>query len=145
MRMFEPPLMPPAPNWSMDTWKELRELRDDLRYQAGIVYESLVKTIQKWMRDVRADQQLEVKCLLSGGMKITLVGLGFYNPNMLFIGGIDDAGREVQVIAHVATVQIITRVVPNADAAKKVPIGFRGSLGEEAPLASEGGGRADEA
>jgi hypothetical protein len=97
---------------------------------ANTFYEHL----SEWITDAmeRAEEEgkgVEVVCHV-GGSRITVTGLGFHNPYMIAVYGEDGAKNAVELLAHMAGIQLVITFYDAEEERQPRPIGFRGSLGD---------------
>lgn len=111
----------------MDNRDEILALieRHGPAHEAKHFYEALKAAIIQSSRTLTDKQRLAVSLQTSRGEMVLVHGLGYINPNLLFIYGKDPDNNDATVLVHPCTVQlIIKRLGPVAEQPARRPIGF---------------------
>lgn len=105
--------------------------------EARLFYEALKAAIIQMSNALTDSQRLVISMQTSRGDMILVRGLGFINPNLLYIFGKDAENDDTTVLAHPCTVQLIAkRLGPVSEQPVKRPIGFLDEIpatGQEVP------------
>lgn len=103
-------------------------------HDAKVFYERLVRAIKAAEEELVNDEggrKAVPTCRLSGGEVIALTGMGYHNPDLILLHGIDHGGNVCTVAAHLQTVQVVIRYVkPSEPEPKRRTMGFQ-LLGSE--------------
>ncbi len=111
----------------MDNRDEILALieRHGPAHEARLFYEALKAAIIQSARTLTDQQRLVVSLQTARGDLVLVHGLGYINPNLLFIYGKDADNNDATVLAHPCTVQLmLKRLGPAAEQPAKRPIGF---------------------
>jgi hypothetical protein len=73
---------------------------------------------------LKPNEDLVVTIPLNDGSKIYVGQIGYHNPNIVWIAGFNQEGRQVTVLMPHTTVQIIITIVEQEEDKKRPPIGF---------------------
>lgn len=90
---------------------------------ADTFYDRLRQHIERIEAKLEEGQKLLVT-FMNGGEIIKLVEIGYHNPHLFVLYGVDADGNECNLLAHMETVQLTVRVVVDDENTIYNPIGF---------------------
>jgi hypothetical protein len=91
---------------------------------ADYFYERLKQEIQDAEQDVNAGQVVAVYCHLFGGESIRVEDLGYMNPNVLLVYGLDHKRQQTVAMIHINAAQIMMKWEEAEQSRPKRSIGF---------------------
>ncbi len=105
--------------------RELPDLGKPLHDQnlADAFYERLREYIESVFKHLQTGQQLEIYYFSAGG-PVLVTQLGYINPNIILIYGLDSEGNRCSFIAHMSHVELEVRIRAIEQPLKRNTIGF---------------------
>ena len=91
---------------------------------ADTFYEQIRVQIEAMQKKLKKNEQLLIYHNASSGQPILVTSIGFHNPSMIILYGMDSMGNECCVLTHLTSVQLVIRVMKVEDKAKRRRIGF---------------------
>ena len=91
---------------------------------ADTFYEHLRLHIEALQKNLEEDEQLLVFYYGPSGAVMLVTNIGYQNPSLIVLQGVDSMGEECCVLSHMFTVQLVLRVMKVEDKEKKRRIGF---------------------
>ena len=91
---------------------------------ADTFYEQLRVNIEAMQKNIEKDEQLLIYHSVPGNPPILITNIGFQNPSMIILNGLDSMGNECAVLTHMTSVQLVVRVIKVEGPQKSRQIGF---------------------
>jgi len=90
---------------------------------ADTFYEQIRTHVEAMQKNLKKDEQLLIYHN-AGGQPILVTSIGFQNPSMIVLHGLDAMGNECCVLSHLTSVQLVVRVMKVDKQQKRRRIGF---------------------
>lgn len=99
-------------------------------WTASTFYQNLRDSIDEFQFNLEPTEDFQIEFYTTDGKVILVAGIGYQNPSLIRIDGIDSKGQEILVLAHVNSVQVhLRKVITTSTSGKKTgKIGFRGEV-----------------
>jgi hypothetical protein len=94
-----------------------RNMADTLHGQVQEVIEGAEKKLQE-------GQELVAWFFDRVGRPIRMTDLGYYNPNMMIVWGVDPEGNDCSVLVHMSSFELVLQVVEVKPEQPRRPVGF---------------------
>jgi hypothetical protein len=91
---------------------------------ADTFYEQIRAHIEAMQKNIKKNEQLLIYHYPSAGQPILVTSVGFQNPSMIVLHGLDSMGNECCVLTHMTSVQLVVRVIKVDQQTKRRRIGF---------------------
>jgi hypothetical protein len=91
---------------------------------ADTFYEQIRVHIEAMQKKLKKNEQLLIYHYCPSGQPILVTNVGFQNPSMIVLHGLDSMGNECCVLTHMTSVQLVVRVMKVDAQAKHRKIGF---------------------
>lgn len=91
---------------------------------ADTFYEQLRRNVEELQKKLKKNEQLLIYHYICATEAILVTSIGFQNPYMIVLHGVDAMGNECCVLSHMLSVQLALRVVKLDTKAKQKRIGF---------------------
>jgi hypothetical protein len=123
--------MPPLPeNTRFSLASRLSDLKitQPKNYQlADTFYENLQEQIKDREAELKSNEELELVYKDRGGENITITSIGYHNPFTMIFAGRDHDNNEIEILTHMASVELLVRTVQSSNPKNRRTIGFHGS------------------
>jgi hypothetical protein len=90
---------------------------------ADTFYEQIRTHVEAMQKKLKKDEQLLIYHN-AGGQPILITSVGFQNPSMIVLNGLDAMGDECRVLSHMTSIQLVVRVIKVDKQQKRRHIGF---------------------
>ena len=87
-------------------------------------YDKIKKVINTFEKRLADNQFLHIEIILNDGSKIIASSLGYYNPNIITVLGLNENNEEVKLILPISNIQIIITAKNIEPDKPKKKIGF---------------------
>ncbi len=77
---------------------------------ADTFYNMIQKHITKTQARLKRDEQLIALFVADTGEQITITHIGYQNPYLMILYGIDSSSRECNILAHMNSVQLVLKI-----------------------------------
>jgi len=100
---------------------------------AGAFYRQLHEYFSEMKETQEKDESIDVAYCPGSGERITVTDLDYQNPHLIIVHGVDSDGNQCRALAHMASVQLVIKVIKLKKTEERRPIGF---LSPVPPLAN---------
>jgi hypothetical protein len=90
---------------------------------ADTFYDRLRHHIEETQDQLGDNQELAILYYTTGGDPIVISDIGYHNPNLIILYGMDSKGNESNVLLHMESVQLVLKII-KVDNKPKRKIGF---------------------
>jgi hypothetical protein len=91
---------------------------------ADTFYEQIRTNLEEMQKNLEENEQLLVYHYCPSGHPIFVTSIGFQNPAMIVLHGLDAMGNECCVLSHMTSIQLVVRVMQVEGEKKRRRIGF---------------------
>ena len=91
---------------------------------ADTFYEQIRVHIEAMQEKLKKNEQLLIYHYCPSGQPVLITSVGFQNPSMIVLNGLDSMGNECCVLTHMTSVQLVVRVMEVDSQQKHRKIGF---------------------
>jgi len=117
--------------------ESMRQREQEQREQplASYFYKNFEIQYTELKQGLQANQQIAAYCYLPANEVIRVEHVGWANPNMIVLHGLDSSGDTTVACLHMSATNLVLKVIPIEKPAKRRPIGFLGELRSPQPSA----------
>jgi hypothetical protein len=101
-----------------------REIDISSSKTAAVMFERIDELLKKAHGELVGDQRLIVLYFDRAGRPIVVRTLGYFNPTLIIVWGVEPEGAEVQVYVPIESFELVVEVVEDQPDLPKAPIGF---------------------
>lgn len=91
---------------------------------ADTLYEHIQEFIRKAEAELGAKQRLVVLFFDRVGRPIVVSDIGYHNPTMMIVWGMDPEGNDCSILVHMSSFELVLQVVEEQQETPRRPIGF---------------------
>jgi hypothetical protein len=78
---------------------------------ANVFYDRLRHHIEDTQNKLEENQQLAIYYYAPGGEPILVTDIGYHNPNLIILYGMDSKGNESNILLHMQSVQLVLKII----------------------------------
>jgi activator of 2-hydroxyglutaryl-CoA dehydratase len=99
---------------------------------ADTLYERLQEQIKGMEGELKEGEELQVFYTRHGGEQLVITDIGYHNPSLMILYGVDEGSNECAVLVHMNSVELLLRVAKASVPQEPRRIGFIADRGGDA-------------